>query len=116
MAETFGDPYFTRQLLAIDARIPDDVKTKYSSLYADNDSFNKKLVQLARADGLTLAIGQDDAQPFGLPNRNANHALAYMKHADLGSSGLITSGADEISVLLLTRYYNKLYNYKPRIL
>ena len=115
MAETFGDPYFTRQLLAIDARIPDDVKTKYSSLYADNDSFNKKLVQLARADGLTLAIGQDDAQPFGLPNRNANHALAYMKHADLGSSGLITSGADEISVLLLTRYYNKLYNYKPRI-
>ena len=36
-------------------------------------------------------------QPFGLPNRNANHALAYMKHADLGSSGLITSGADEIS-------------------
>ena len=38
-----------------------------------------------------------------------------MKHADLGSSGLITSGADEISVLLLTRYYNKLYNYKPRI-
>lgn len=70
---------------------------------------------MARADGLTLAIGQDDAQPFGLPNRNANHALAYMKHADLGSSGLITSGADEISVLLLTRYYNKLYNYKPRI-
>ena len=61
MAETFGDPYFTRQLLAIDARIPDDIKTKYSSLYADNDSFNKKLVQLARADGLTLAIGQDDA-------------------------------------------------------
>lgn len=115
MAETFGDPYFTRQLLAIDARIPDDIKTKYSSLYADNDSFNKKLVQLARADGLTLAIGQDDAQPFGLPNRNVNHALAYMKHAALGSSGLITSGADEISVLLLTRYYNKLYNYKPRI-
>lgn len=115
MAETFGDPYFTRQLLAIDARIPDDIKTKYSRLYADNDSFNKKLVQLARADGLTLAIGQDDAQPFGLPNRNANHALAYMKHAALGSSGLITSGADEISVLLLTRYYNKLYNYKPRI-
>ena len=115
MAETFGDPYFTRQLLAIDARIPDDIKTKYSRLYADNDSFNKKLVQLARADGLTLAIGQDDAQPFGLPNRNANHALAYMKHAALGSSGLITSGTDEISVLLLTRYYNKLYNYKPRI-
>lgn len=115
MAETFGDPYFTKQLLAIDARIPDDIKTKYSSLYADNDSFNKKLVQLARADGLTLAIGQDDAQPFGLPNRNVNHALAYMKHAALGSSGLITSGADEISVLLLTRYYNKLYNYKPRI-
>ena len=115
MAETFGDPYFTRQLLEIDARIPDDIKTKYTSLYADNDSFNKKLVQLAHADGLTLAIGQDDAQPFGLPNRNANHVLAYMKHAALGSSGLITSGADEISVLLLTRYYNKLYNYKPRI-
>ena len=63
---------YQADLLAIDARIPDDIKTKYSSLYADNDSFNKKLVQLARADGLTLAIGQDDAQPFGLPNRNAN--------------------------------------------
>ena len=28
MAETFGDPYFTRQLLAIDARIPDDIKNE----------------------------------------------------------------------------------------
>ncbi|WP_455652502.1 DUF4127 family protein [Phascolarctobacterium sp.] len=115
MAETFGDPYFTEQLLEIDARIPDDIKTKYSNLYTDNDSFNKKLVQLAADDELTLVIGQDDAQPFGLPNRNANHVLAYMEHAGLGSRGLITSGADEIASLLLTRYYNKLHNFQPRI-
>lgn len=115
MVETFGDPYFTEQLLTIDSRIPDDIKTKYSSLYADNDSFNKKLVQLADASALTLVIGQDDAQPFGLPNRNINHVRAYMEHADLGSQGLTTSGADEISVLLLTRYYNKLHNYQPQI-
>lgn len=115
MAETFGDPYFTSQLLEIDARIPDDIKAKYSNLYANNDAFNKKLVQLAAADDITLVIGQDDAQAFGLPNRNRNHALAYMEHAQLGNKGLVTSGADEIAILLLTRYYNQLHGFTPQI-
>lgn len=98
MAETFGDPYFTSQLLEIDARIPDDIKAKYSNLYANNDAFNKKLVQLAAADDITLVHRQDDAQAFGLPNRNRNHVLAYMEHAQLGNKGLVTSGADEIAI------------------
>lgn len=115
MAETFGDPYFTRQLLEIDARIPDDIKAKYSNLYADNDTFNKKLVQLASANDITLVIGQDDAQAFGLPNRNRNHVQSYMEHAQLKDKALITSGADEIGILLLTRYYNQLHGFTPQI-
>lgn len=115
IVETFGDPYFTEQLLAIDKRIPDDIKEKYSKLYDNNDEFNKKLVQLTAKDSLTLVIGQDDAQPFGLPNRNRNHVLAYMQHADLGERALTTAGADEIAIMLLARYYNKLHGYTPQI-
>lgn len=115
MVETFGDPYFTKQLLNISSQIPDDIKTKYNSLYTNNDIFNKNLVQLAAGTDFTVVIGQDDAQPFGLPNRNRNHVQAYMEHAQLGSRGLITSGADEIAILLLSKYYNKLHNYQPQI-
>lgn len=115
MVETFGDPYFTQQLLSISSRIPDDIKVKYNDLYLANDEFNKKLVQLAADNDLTVVIGQDDAQPFGLPNRNRNHVLAYMQHAQLGPKGLVTSGADEIGLLMMTKYYNSLHKYTPKI-
>ncbi len=116
MVETFVDPYFTNQLQDIESRIPEEIKIKYNNLYKVNDAFNKKLVQLATtSNNLTLVIGQDDSQPFGLPNRNLNHAQAYMKRAHLGVKGQTTSGADEIALLLLTRYYNKLHNYTPKI-
>ena len=79
-----------------------------------NDTFNKNLIALAATGGYNLVIGQDDAQPFGLPNRNRLHAADYMRQQNLGERGLFTAGADEIAQLLVARDYCRRTGYTPK--
>lgn len=67
-----------------------------------------------RRQNYTLVIGQDDAQPFGLPNRNRTHAEAYMRRAGLSSASTTTCGADEIAQMLTARRFCQINNYKPK--
>lgn len=114
IVEQFGDYHSTAQLEAIKNKIPAEILQKYNTLYANNDAFNKQLAMLCGSKGYVLAIGQDDAQPFGLPNRNRTHAAAYMRQAELGVNGATTCGADEIAQMLIARRYCQTHNYKPK--
>lgn len=114
IVEQFGDFYFTQQLEEIKAEIPPEILTKYNNLYANNDNFNKQLAALCAAKNYTLVTGQDDAQPFGLPNRNRTHAEAYMRRAGLKSGSTTTCGADEIAQMLTARRFCQINNYKPK--
>lgn len=113
VSEQFGDYYSTAQLEAIKKRIPEEILQKYNKLYTGNDKFNKELALFCGAKNYTLVIGQDDSQPFGLPNRNRTHAEAYMRQAGLASGGLTTCGADEIAQLLIARRFCLQNNYHP---
>lgn len=114
ITEQFGDYHSTAQLEAIKNKIPPEILQKYNSLYTNNDNFNKQLSMLCGSKGYALVIGQDDSQPFGLPNRNRAHALAYMRQAGLGANGSTTCGADEIAQMLIARRYCQTHNYKPK--
>ncbi len=114
IVEQFGDYPSTQKLEEIKAEIPQEILQKYNLLYQNNDAFNKQLALLCGAKGYTLIIGQDDSQPFGLPNRNRAHAAAYMRRAGLNSQSLTTCGADEIAQMLVARRYCTLHNYKPK--
>lgn len=110
MTETFNDPQFTLELLKIGNKIPQDILKKYTSLYSNNDRFNKYLLTLPLSNIYTV-IGQDDGSSFGLPNRNTNHARMYAA----GRSGHITYGADEIAAVLIARNYLQQQHYVPAI-
>lgn len=114
IVEQFGDYPSTAQLEEIKIKIPQEILQKYNVLYSTNDNFNKQLSALCAAKNYTLVIGQDDAQPFGLPNRNRTHAEAYMRRAGLSSASTTTCGADEIAQMLIARRFCQINNYKPK--
>ena len=114
VTEQFGDYAATAKLKEIKAQIPAEILNKYNSLYQNNDAFNKQLAFLCGGKGYTLIIGQDDAQPFGLPNRNRTHAEAYMHRAGLGAGSTTTCGADEIAQMLVARRYLQNAAYNPK--
>ena len=114
IVEQFGDYPSTQKLEEIKGRIPAEILQKYNTLYQNNDAFNKQLAAICGGKNYTLIIGQDDAQPFGLPNRNRAHADAYMHRAGLNSHSLTTCGADEIAQMLVARRFCNTYNYKPK--
>lgn len=114
IVEQFGDYPSTAQLEEIKNKIPQEILQKYNVLYSTNDSFNKQLAALCAAKNYTLVIGQDDSQPFGLPNRNRTHAEAYMRRAGLSSASTTTCGADEIAQMLIARRFCQINNYKPK--
>lgn len=114
IVEQFSDYPSTAQLEEIKNKIPQEILQKYNVLYSTNDSFNKQLTALCAAKNYTLVIGQDDAQPFGLPNRNRTHAEAYMRRAGLSSASTTTCGADEIAQMLTARRFCQINNYKPK--
>lgn len=114
IVEQFGDYHSTAQLEEIKNKIPQEILQKYNVLYSTNDSFNKQLAALCSAKNYTLVIGQDDTQPFGLPNRNRTHAEAYMRRAGLNSASTTTCGADEIAQMLTARRFCQINNYKPK--
>lgn len=116
IVEQFGDYHSTAQLEEIKNKIPQEILQKYNVLYSTNDSFNKQLAALCAAKNYTLVIGQDDAQPFGLPNRNRTHAEAYMRRAGLSSASTTTCGADEIAQMLIARRFCQINNYKPNFI
>lgn len=113
---TFGDPVSFAELRSFDDEIPEEIRRKYTALYKNNRNFNHKLLDLASAKSIdTLIIGQDDGQPFGLPNLNRREALFYLEHNKLVSKYHTTRGADEIACLLLASDRNRIWNYRPKV-
>lgn len=62
-----------------------------------------------------LIIGQDDGQPFGLPNLNRNRALFYLEHNNLVNKYHTTRGADELGCLILAADRNRNWQYSPKV-
>jgi hypothetical protein len=111
-----GADYDQEQYQELQAEIPAEIKWKYIKLYKENASFNKKLTNLAVKENFTdLVIGQDDAQPFGLPNHNRLNIEEYIATLPVKNSFHVTQGADELGALAVARIFSKNNNYKPKI-
>ena len=106
--DTFGDPLSFKELQRFVDEIPPEIIDKYTALYHNNSNFNHRLLDTSVKNNIDmLIIGQDDGQPFGLPNLNRNRALFYLEHNDLLKKYHTTRGADEIGSLLLAADRNR---------
>ena len=86
--------------------LPEEVRLQYHELFDRNLILHEKLI-LATEKGLfdRLIIGQDDAQPFGIPNWYRKRAVDFAKkHGVLETKVFFTGGTDELAQLLVARY------------
>lgn len=86
--------------------LPDEVLQQYRSLFQRNLELNKRLISESKK-GLfdRLIIGQDDAQPFGIPNWYRQWAEEAAKEEGvINQKVFFTGGTDEIAQLLLARF------------
>ncbi|MGL5207222.1 MAG: DUF4127 family protein [Acidaminococcaceae bacterium] len=114
--DTFGDPLSFKELQRFKAEIPPEIIAKYTSLYRNNNKFNHRLLDSSVGNNIDmLIIGQDDGQPFGLPNLNRNRALFSLEHNGLLNKYHTTRGADELSCLILAAERNRQWQYSPKI-
>lgn len=114
---TFGDPTDTEALRDLERKIPGDALFAYRQLYEENNRINLRLAAMAEQGVFKkLIIGQDDGQPFGMPNiakRQLLHALAARNIA--ADRVMVTKGTDEIALNLLSDINSSFRGYHPKI-
>ncbi len=114
--DTFEHPDDFKRLEKVRRMLPEKVIAQYENLYRENADRNHRLLELAKQQTLHyLVLGQDDAQPFGLPNRNRNLFRDIIDQDGLSAVASTTRGADEIAMLLLARWYNERTGFAPKV-
>ena len=103
-------PAELQQLQELKKKVPPEAVQRYLDLYQKNNQFNLDLARLAEEGVLSgLIIGQDDGQPYGLPNRNKRNLENYLSsRPHLAGKIINTRGTDEVAVTQLGRLYNQL--------
>lgn len=113
----FGNRQDTAKLTELEKQIPAKIITHYTAMYEQNTNLNLVLMSMVEEDILAgLVIGQDDGQPFGIPNmqkQKLQHQL--LQKTNLSEKVFITRGTDEVALTLLGHIVAQLSNYQPHI-
>lgn len=114
---TFENPEDIKELTELEKEIPDKILNHYLSLYKQNTILNFTLMDMVEEGILAgLVIGQDDGQPFGIPNMNKQQLLFQLtQKPSLRNKIFITRGTDEVALTLLGHIAMEFSNYQPRI-
>ena len=112
----FENPVDIKKLHNLELIIPPQFITRYQALYEQNLSVNKSLVDLVNQGVLArLVLGQDDGQPFGLPNQIKEKLSQYVLQSPAAEKIQITRGTDEVALTLLGHYANYVRQYTPQV-
>ena len=104
--EAAGKAVDTTEIARLKAAIPAKSLDRYLARYTDSERVNRTLIDLEKEDVLTrLILGQDDGEPYGIPNIEKFNLMASIKDAGLTDREVfLTHGADEIAMTLLTAW------------
>ncbi|HWR39738.1 MAG TPA: DUF4127 family protein [Patescibacteria group bacterium] len=110
-------PEELEQLKVLETTLPPEVIQRYLNLYQQNDIFNSDLIKLTEAGVLQgLIIGQDDGQPFGLPNGNKLSIEKILAaRPQLADRVISTRGTDEVALTQMARLANQQAPRKLRV-
>lgn len=105
------------RLANLKASIPPASLSRYLSHFTKNEKLNEQLIKLAQEDILTqLILGQDDGEPFSIPNIEKEHLRKYILQNSLAADKVfLTHGADEIALDILAKINNQHQQFSPRI-
>ena len=113
-----GLPVDTAELTRLKASIPPDSMNRYLTHFKENEELNRQLLQLTKDGVLSqLILGQDDGEPYSIPNIEKNRLRQFMAEQQLTEPQVfLTHGADEIALSILADIQNQQTGFKPRIL
>lgn len=114
---TFENPVDIQELENLEQQLPPDLIAHYHTLYQKNIELNFALIGLARQKIITkLILGQDDGQPFGLPNIAKQRLKHFIGRQDnLDDRVAITRGTDEVALTIVGQIAARLNNYHPKV-
>ncbi|SMB88228.1 Protein of unknown function [Desulfonispora thiosulfatigenes DSM 11270] len=100
-ASELDKAYIQGEKIAPPKNIPSSVLSEYLSIYENAQNLTTQLISLAK-EGIfdTYLIGQDDAEEYGLTNK-----LVRDLEKDFGGNVHFVYGADELTLLALTKFY-----------
>lgn len=102
LISTFENPLDIRKLEKTGSAIPPNVVDRYLNLYQKNTELNFTLINMVRQGVISgLVIGQDDGQPFGLPNMAKTKIEHYVQTSNLSDRIFVTRGTDEVALSML---------------
>jgi len=114
---TFENPKNIEKLNSLEQKIPPEIIERYTFLYKQNTELNLMLMNLVEQKIITkLVIGQDDGQPFGMPNiskQRLSHILAQKQQ--LKDKVFITRGTDEIALTIIGNIAMQVASHHPKI-
>lgn len=114
---TFENTEDINKMQSLEKELPAAIINHYNAMYENNMILNVKLMTMTEEGVLAgLVIGQDDGQPFGIPNINKQQ-LQYRltQKPSLNNKVFITRGTDEVAVSLLGHIVMEYTNYHPKV-
>jgi hypothetical protein len=114
---TFENPLDLNKLVKLEEQIPPEIIARYKNMYEHNTQLDLTLIDMTTQGILSgLIIGQDDGQPFGLPNINKQRIQNYVSQKPtLANKVFITRGTDEVALTMLGHIIMQATNQHPRI-
>lgn len=114
---TFENPVDIKKLDELEQQIPSEIINNYNMLYQQNMLQNMALINLVDKNVITnLVIGQDDGQPFGLPNIIKQRLYHYISLSDKSHDKVVlTRGTDEVALTILGKIAAQLKHYQPKV-
>ncbi len=97
--------------------ISTETVSKYEGLFADYDDFGSRLIGLAEDGTLRrLVIGQDDSEPYSIPNLVRHRLADTVAKKGLGEDRVfLAQGADELALSILAAEEVKREGISPRV-
>ena len=115
-AEVSADVNEKAETERLEKEIPADALQNYKQARVRNLDLNRYAVELTRSGLLDyLILSQDDAKPRGVHVTDRESLIKLVDENKLSDRVTIQPGADEVSMLLLSRAVTDKYNYHPRI-
>ena len=111
----FDNPDDLKELRQLEETVPPSALAQYKSLYEENSRLNEKLCLMASQGILEkIIIGQDDSEDFGIPNLEKLQLQRFINSLEIRDDrAVITRGADEVALSLLTDIHSHLSGSQP---
>ena len=105
------------KLKALRSSLPPEILSRYEALFTNYADFGGRLIGLAEDGTLQrLVIGQDDSEPYSLPNFVLRQLSARLAKENIGEDRVfLARGADELALSILAAVEAERTGFAPRV-